>query len=118
LAVRTSSNRRGNGAGWASVVAGAGSVATLPIAIYLSRFSGSYELLHAAFAIPVAAALALVALALARRAHRHEALTLGRTAAGPARTGRVLGIVGLCLVASALVALGVYGLLEYVGSRD
>jgi hypothetical protein len=30
----------------------------------------------------------------------------------------VLGIVGLCMVASALVALGVYWLLEYVGSRD
>jgi hypothetical protein len=32
--------------------------------------------------------------------------------------GRLLGIAGLCLAASALVALGVYGLLEYVGSRD
>jgi hypothetical protein len=35
-----------------------------------------------------------------------------------ATAGRVLGIVGLCMAASALVALGVYGLLEYVGSRD
>ena len=34
-----------------------------------------------------------------------------------ATAGHVLGIVGLCLAASALVALGVYGLLEYVGSR-
>lgn len=118
MAVRTSSSRRGNGAGWASVVAGAGSVAALPIAIYVTRFSERYELLHAGFAIPVAAALALVALALARRARRQEALSLSGTAAGPARTGRVLGIAGLCLVASALVALGVYGLLEYVGSRD
>jgi len=32
--------------------------------------------------------------------------------------GRILGVVGLCMAASALVALGVYGLLEYVGSRD
>ena len=30
----------------------------------------------------------------------------------------VLAIVGLCVAASALIALGVYGLLEYVGSRD
>ena len=29
----------------------------------------------------------------------------------------VLGIIGLCMAASALVALGVYGLLEYVGSQ-
>jgi hypothetical protein len=34
------------------------------------------------------------------------------------RVGRVLGVVGLCLAASGLVALGVYGLLEYVGSRE
>ena len=31
---------------------------------------------------------------------------------------RALRLVGLCLAASALVALGVYGLLEYVGSRE
>jgi hypothetical protein len=37
---------------------------------------------------------------------------------GVARAGRVLGIVGICLAASGIVALGVYGLLEYVGSRD
>jgi hypothetical protein len=30
----------------------------------------------------------------------------------------VLGVVGLCMAAAALVALGVYGLLEYVGSRE
>ena len=31
------------------------------------------------------------------------------------RVGRILGVVGLCLATSALVALAVYGLLEYVG---
>ena len=35
-----------------------------------------------------------------------------------ATSGRVLGVMGLCLAASALIALGVYGLLEYVGSRE
>jgi len=35
-----------------------------------------------------------------------------------ATAGRVLGTIGLCLAASGLVALGVYGLLEYVGSRE
>lgn len=114
---RTSSSRSGRGAAWASVVAGAASVLTLPLAIYASRFSEEYELLHAGFAIPLAGVLALVAVALARRARRRDALRLGG-AAGPARAGRLLGIVGLCMVASALVALGVYGLLEYVGSRD
>jgi hypothetical protein len=93
-------------------------VATLPVAIYLTRFSDSYELLHAGLAVPLGAALGVAALALARRARRREALRLGAGGAGPARAGRVLAIVGLCLAASALVALGVYGLLEYVGSRE
>ena len=35
-----------------------------------------------------------------------------------ATSGRVLGVIGLCLAASALIALGVYGVLEYVGSRE
>ena len=108
-----------SGAAWGSLVAGIASCATLPVAIYATRFSDSYDLLHAGFAIPIAAALGLVALALARRARVRSRVTLsdgGR--GGVATTGRVLGVIGLCLAASSLVALGVYGLLEYVGSRD
>ncbi len=100
-------------------MAGTASVAALPVAIYLSRFSERYELLHAGFVIPVAAALGLVAIVLARRARRRIVVTLGRGGGdGLARAGRVLGIVGVCMALAALVALGVYGLLEYVGSRD
>ena len=91
---------------------------TLPVAIYLTRFSESYNLLHAGFAIPVAALFGFAAIWFASRARRHDALRLVATAGGVARAGRVLGMIGLCLVASALVALAVYGLLEYVGSRD
>jgi hypothetical protein len=110
---------KGSGAAWGSVVAGFASCAALPVAIYVTRFSDSYELLHAGFAIPVAAALGLVALVLARRARVRERVTLrGRGGGGAATTGRVLGVIGLCVAASALVALGVYGLLEYVGSRE
>ena len=103
-----------------SLVAGLASVVTLPLAVYLTRFSGGYDLLHAGFAIPVAAALGAVALVLARRARMQSALSLAGAGGGPgtATAGRVLGILGLCLAASALVALGVYGLLEYVGSRN
>jgi hypothetical protein len=91
----------------------------LPVAVYLTRFSDSYELLDSAVAIPVAAALAFLALGLASRARRRGALVLGGAPrVGAARAGRILGILGLCLVASALVALGVYGLLEYAGSRE
>ena len=109
----------GNGAAWGSLVAGLASCMTLPVAIYATRFSDSYDLLHSGFVIPVAAALGLVALALARRARARSRVTLSQGGGGGvATTGRVLGVIGLCVAASALVALGVYGLLEYVGSRE
>ncbi len=110
---------RGSGGGWGSLAAGLASCAALPLAIYLTRFSDSYDLLHAGFAIPVAAGLALAALALARRARVRGAVSLRDGGGGKAAVaGRILGVVGLCMAAAALVALGVYGLLEYVGSRE
>lgn len=109
----------GNGAAWGSLVAGLASVVTLPLAVYLTRFSDSYDLLHAGFMIPVAAGLGLAALALAQRARLRTSVSLsGYQRRGVAGAGRVLGFVGLCMAASALLALGAYGLLEYVGSRD
>ena len=110
--------RLGHVAARGSLVAGIGSVATLPVAIYLTRFSERYDLLHAGFAIPVAAGLGLVALGLARRAALRSPLALEGRRPATAGIGRVLGFVGLCLAAAAVVALAVYGLLEYVGSRD
>ncbi len=109
----------GSNAAWGSLVAGLASCITLPLAVFLTRFSDAYDLLHAGFAIPVAAGLGLTALALARRARLRTRVSLSAGAGGGVATaGRVLGVVGLCMAASALVALGVYGLLEYVGSRE
>ena len=110
---------RGAGAAWGAILAGLGSVAVLPVAVYATRFSDSYDLLHAGFAIPGAVLLALVALVLARRRRLRVSLSLGAERTHWTVTmGRVLGVVGLGLAASALIALGVYGLLEYVGSRE
>ena len=112
-------SRPGTGAAWGSLVTGLASVVTLPVAVYLTRFSERYELLHAGFVIPVAAVLGLAAMALSRRARRQIVVTLGRGGGdGLARAGRVLGIIGICMALAALVSLGVYGLLEYVGSRE
>ena len=109
----------GSNAAWGSLVAGLASCATLPLAVYLTRFSDTYDLLHAGFAVPLAAGLGLVALALARRARIRARVSLsGGAGGGLATAGRVLGVIGLCIAAAALVALGVYGLLEYVGSRE
>jgi hypothetical protein len=110
---------RGSSAAGGSLVAGLASVVTLPLAVYLTRFSDTYDLLHAGFLIPVVVVLAVIALLLARRTQRRTSVSLsGGSGQGLAAAGRVLGIIGLCIAASALVALGVYGLLEYVGSRD
>jgi hypothetical protein len=119
LAVPTSSSKGANAGAWASLVAGVASVATIPVAVYVTRYIASYELLDAAYAIPVDALLGFLAIALARRAQRRSAVRLGRDGSGrPAQVGRLLGIVGLCIAAAALVSLAVYGLLEYAGTRD
>ena len=101
-------------------MAGVASVAALPLAIYLTRFSDTFDLLHAGFAIPAAAGLGLASLALARKARMRGAMVLGEGGGsiGVARVGRVLGIIGLCLAAAGVVALGVYALLEFAGSRE
>jgi hypothetical protein len=110
---------RGGTGGASAVVAGIASVLALPLAIYLTRFSERYELLHAGLAIPIAAGLGVLAVALSRRAHRRRALRLVDEGGGRAITaGRLLGMAGVCLALAAVVSLGVYGLLEYVGSRE
>ena len=109
---------RGSGAAWGAVLAGLASIAVLPIAVYTTRFSDSYDLLHAGLAVPGVAAFGLVAVSLARRARLRASLSLGDRTHWTVTVGRILGIVGLCMAAAAVVSLVVYGLLEYVGSRE
>jgi hypothetical protein len=98
-----------------SIVAGLLAVATLPAAIVATRYSADYELIQVGFAIPVAVALGVVALVLARQAGQRDRVTLGRAGGlGAARVGRLLGILGLCLAATAIVSLIVYGLLNAI----
>ena len=100
-------------------LAGLASVATLPLAVYFTRFSDRYELLHAGLAIPLGGALGLLALAFAGHARMRGALRVsGAPRSRLVTAGRILGVVGVCLALAGLVALGVYGLLEYVGSRE
>lgn len=109
----------GTGAAWGSLVAGVASVLTMPLAIYLTRYSVAYTLLDAGFAIPLAVVLGAIALVLSRRARLQRAVSLSAARGGRAATaGRILGIVGLCMGAAGLVSLGVYWLLEYAGTRN
>jgi hypothetical protein len=88
------------------------------LAVYTTRFVSAYELLDAGWAVPVTAGLGVAAIVLARRSRARRAVSLrGASRSRVARAGRILGLIGLCLAAAALVSLGVYGLLEYVGSR-
>jgi hypothetical protein len=120
MASRTSSSSasRARPAGArAALLSGLASVACLPLAVYLTRFSDAYRLRDAGFAIPLAGALGVVAIALARRSLRRSALSLRGQGDTIARAAWVLGVAGTCLALAALVALAVYGLLEYAGTR-
>jgi hypothetical protein len=93
-------------------VLGVVSAATLPAAIAATRYSSSYDLLHAGFAIPLAILTGLGALVLSRKTRALDRATLGSTGGGKAATvGHILGVVGLCIAASATIAVAVYGVL-------
>jgi hypothetical protein len=92
-------------------VVGLLAVATLPAAIAYSSFSEAFELLHAAWAILVAAVLALIGLGLARRARRQLRFTLVRGRHAAARVGRTLAVLALCLAVAAAISVAFYRVL-------
>jgi hypothetical protein len=108
----------GNGRAVAAVILGLLSLATMPLAILATRYSEAYELIDAGFAIPVGVILGVLAIGLARGALRHDDLRLGRAGGrNAARLARGLGVLGIALAATGVVALAVYGLLTYLGER-
>jgi hypothetical protein len=118
VAVGETTRAARNGRAVGALLVGLLSAATMPAAIVATRYSGSYELLHAGFAIPVAVVLGALAVWLARGALRHDDARLGRAGGRrTARLGRALGVLGIALGATGLVALAVYGLLTYLGER-
>jgi hypothetical protein len=91
----------------------------MPLAIAATRWSADYDLMHAAFAIPVGLLIGLGAIGLARDAQRRSERSLGRLrGVRTARIGRALGILGVCLALTAAISVAVYGLLEYAGTRE
>jgi hypothetical protein len=96
----------------ASVLAGAVAVLVIPAALALAAYSSTVDLIEAAFAIPVAVVLGLVAISLSRGARRHSQITLGRVGGTRlARVGAVLGFLGLYLATMAVLSVGFFGLL-------
>jgi hypothetical protein len=92
---------------------------TLPAAIEVSRRSHRVELLDAAYAIPLAFVLGLLALVMARRARenlRWLRLREGRTAVASAAV--ILAGLTVCLALTAALSVGFYELvLVYQHSR-
>jgi hypothetical protein len=93
-------------------VLGLAAVVAVPVAVVLSRQAAGVHLLDAAWAIPVAALFGLGALLFARGAGGRIQWTLERAGGrGRIRLGRWLGVAGLCVAASAGIAVGFYELL-------
>jgi hypothetical protein len=86
-------------------------VATLPAAIEAARRSTRIVLLDAAYAIPVAFLLGLVAVIMARRAkHNLRWFSLREGGTGVASTAVIVGMVAICLALTAALSIGFYEL--------
>jgi len=91
----------------------------MPLAILGTRYSSTYRLLDAGFAIPLGVILGIGALLLARSARFRNDRALGRLGGETAiRWGRILATLGICLALTALISVGVYEFLSYQGSQD
>ena len=90
-------------------------LAAIPAAAAVTEERGDLRLIHAGFAVPLAAVLAIAAIRLARRARRRLERTLGRAGGRrSARAGRVLGWFGLYVALIASISLGVYAIEFYL----
>jgi len=112
VAVRTqtlSQPARLNFRAWLAFLFGLVSAALIPGAIVLTHRIPGAALLDAVWAIPVAAATAVVSLLFARGARGEIARTLEPVGgAGLIRLGRILAVAGICLTLSASIAVGLY----------
>jgi hypothetical protein len=99
---------------WTAVVLGLAGVLTMPGAIVAARQSQRIGLMDAAWAVPLAFLLGLLALVMAARAKRNLTwLRLDDTGTGTATTGVVLGILAISLALVAALSVGFYEALLY-----
>ena len=92
-----------------SLLVGLLATAAIPVGILITNYRNDLRLIHAGYAVPVAAVLGFVAIRLARRARRRLGRTVGRAGgAVPARLGRILGWLGLYFALIGAIALAFY----------
>ena len=90
-------------------------LAPIPAGAAVTESRSDLRLVHAGFAVPVAAVLALVAIRLARRARLRHERTLGRAGgARVAQVGRILGWLALYVALIASISLAVYAVNFYL----
>jgi peptidoglycan/LPS O-acetylase OafA/YrhL len=104
-----------NARAWTAVLLGLAGVLTMPAAVAVARQSPRIALMDAAYAIPLAFVLGVLATGMARRAKRNlEWLSLDGGGTSVASTGVVLGVLGLALALTCALSVGVYeGVLYY-----
>jgi hypothetical protein len=102
-----------------ALLLGVAGLVTMPVAVELSRRSTRVALLDAAYAIPLAFLLGLVAVGMARRArHNLRWLRLSEGGTPVATLALLLGLLALCLALTAALSVGFYELiLVYQHSR-
>jgi hypothetical protein len=95
-------------------LSGALAVAVLAAAAAVPRFVTDVDALQALIVVPGAVLLALLSIALGRRARFDYQRTLGRVGGdGLALTGWMLGVVALLVSLTAALAVGVYAVLTF-----
>lgn len=104
---------------WLALLLGLMGLFVLPAAVEVSRRSARVGLLDAAYGIPVAFLLGLVALVMARRARENlRWLRLRDGGTGIASAAVIVAAVTLCLAITAALSVGFYELvLVYQHSR-
>lgn len=100
----------------AAIVLGLLGVLVLPVAVFLTRFWDAYTLVHSGLAVPLAALLGVATL-LRLRSTRPR-ISLHATPDRGRRVARWLGVGALALAASGTLALAVYGVLTWLGTRE
>jgi hypothetical protein len=96
------------------VLLGLAGVLTLPAAVEVSRRSTRVALLDAAYAVPLAFVLGVLALGMARRAKSNiRWLRLDGRGTAVASVGVVLGLLALCIALSAALSVGFYEAILY-----
>ena len=112
LSIPATSGAEPNDRARVSMALGVLAMLVIPAGLALAAYSSRIDLIHVAFAIPLAAGLGIAAMALSRSARRISQISLGRIGgARLARAGWIMGLLGLYLAGIAALAVGFFGLL-------